>query len=169
MFLTGEEGQEGEEATLASHHMELYEGFTKCVTFWFWLEAGEDSGVRSLAVFTEDTGGHLVSPWQSNQSTPAWTLGQAGFSRGGDLKIKFRVEHGAGSRGGFVGLDDVEVRTFSLGSGQFQYLLVFISLHVLLMMCINHLTTKLKCQRNEASKSSIEKNQLQDKLWNPST
>ena len=78
MFLTGEAGQEGEEATLTSHHMELYEGFTKCVTFWFWLEVGETSGVRSLAVFTEDTGGHIVSPWHYNQSTPAWTQGQAG-------------------------------------------------------------------------------------------
>ena len=115
MFLTGEAGQEGEEATLTSHHMELYEGFTKCVTFWFWLEVGETSGVRSLAVFTEDTGGHIVSPWHYNQSTPAWTQGQAGFSRGGDLKIKFRVEHsGVGGEGGFVALDDVEINTYSM-------------------------------------------------------
>ena len=73
MYLTAQSGQAGDQATLASHHMELYEGITKCVTFWFWLEAGEESSVRSLTVFTEDTAGNVVSPWHTNQSTSAWT------------------------------------------------------------------------------------------------
>ena len=118
MYLTGQSGQEGDQATLASHHMELYEGITKCVTFWFWLEAGEDSSVRSLTVLTEDTGGNVVSPWHSNLSTSAWTEGQVGFTRGGDLRIKFRVEHGPGSQGGFVGLDDVEINTWEMTADQ---------------------------------------------------
>ena len=115
MFLSGEGGHQAGQATLQSYHMELYEGFTKCVSFWFWLEAGEADCVGRLSVFTEDTGGHVVSPWSRNISSDGWTLGQAAFSRGGDIMINFRAVRGQGSQGGFVALDDITINTFSTG------------------------------------------------------
>ena len=80
MFLSGQSGHPGDLATLASHNTELYEGFTKCVSFWFWLEAGEQDCILSLAVFTEDLSGNVVSPWTRNLCTAGWTKGQAAYT-----------------------------------------------------------------------------------------
>lgn len=70
MLASSSEGEGAKEAVLASSNMMLYEGDTKCLSFWYILE---NEGIRAeghmdtLSIFTHDTEGRVHEMWTSKK------------------------------------------------------------------------------------------------------
>ena len=101
MFLSSKDVDAGDSAILESENMMLYEGDTKCLSFWYMFESGreeESVSLESLTIFTEDTEDHIYTAWKLTESHDYWNMGQVALTKGGDLKIKFEVVHGTGAQ-----------------------------------------------------------------------
>ena len=55
MYVSAAEGGAGGVARLSSSNMMLYEGDTKCLSFWYILSTGDQGDPDTLSVHTEDT------------------------------------------------------------------------------------------------------------------
>ena len=55
MYVSAAEGGAGGVARLSSSNMMLYEGDTKCLSFWYILHTGDQGDPDTLSVHTEDT------------------------------------------------------------------------------------------------------------------
>lgn len=116
MFLSSKDVDAGDSAILESENMMLYEGDTKCLSFWYMFESGreeESMSLESLTVFTEDTEDHIYTAWKLTESHDYWNMGQVALTKGGDLRIKFEVVHGTGHVPAYVALDDIRIVTYT--------------------------------------------------------
>ena len=78
MYISSKDGDSGAKAELKSEHMMLYEGDTKCLSFWYIFDTdeGAERSLESLSIYTIDTEDHEYKYWELNTSSPHWTLGQ---------------------------------------------------------------------------------------------
>ena len=115
MYISSVDVNAGDTSFFESDNMMLYEGDTKCLSFWFMFETGleeEDQSLESLTIYTHDTEDHVVTAWKMTQSHDFWNEGQVALTRGGDLQIKFEVVHGSGHVPGYAAIDDIRIVTF---------------------------------------------------------
>ena len=108
----------GDKTELKSDNMMLYEGDTKCLTFWYIFNAGASGKERSLetlTVYTLDTEDHLTTAWKFNKTMDYWDQGRVALTRGGDITIRFEVVHGSGQDPGYAALDEINIVTYGYG------------------------------------------------------
>ena len=70
MIASSLEGEGAREAVLSSSNMMLYEGDTKCLSFWYILDnpgVRETGQVESLTIITHDTEDRVHEMWTSKK------------------------------------------------------------------------------------------------------
>ena len=68
MIASSEEGAGAQEAVLASSNTMLYEGDTKCLSFWYILEnTGTRGHMDTLTILTHDTQDRVHEMWTSEK------------------------------------------------------------------------------------------------------
>ena len=70
MLASSAEGEGAKEAVLASSNMMLYEGDTKCLSFWYILEnegIREEGHMDTLTIITHDTEDRVHEMWTSKK------------------------------------------------------------------------------------------------------
>ena len=78
MYILSKDGETGAKAELKSDHMMLYEGDTKCLSFWYILDDFDASerSLKFLSVHTLDTEDNEFEYWHLNSFSPNWRFGQ---------------------------------------------------------------------------------------------